>query len=91
MKKEYRLVPSKVFLKDLSKLPTGIKPKVEKALMELKKEPHSGRNIKKLALVDIGVWRLRIGSWRLRYDVVGQDIQLHIIRHRKEVYRKKNR
>jgi len=89
MSKTYHLIPSKVFLKDLKKLPADIKPKVEKVLLELKQNPHSGRNIKRLASVDIGVFRLRIGDWRLRYDVVGKEIHLHIIRHRKDVYRKK--
>ncbi len=65
-----------------------MKPKVEKALLELKKEPYSGKNIRKLGSVDIGVFRLRIGDWRLRYDVIGKEIRLHIIRHRKDVYRK---
>lgn len=89
MVKVYRLVPSKVFLKDLEKLPADLKPKVEKALLDLKENPHSGRNIKKLAAVDVGTWRMRIGDWRLRYDVVGDEIHLHIIRHRKDVYRNK--
>lgn len=89
MAKGYNLIPSKVFLKDLKKLPNEVKPKVEKALLGLKKDPHSGKNIKKLANVDVGSWRLRIGDFRLRYDVIGQDIHLHIIRHRKDVYRKK--
>lgn len=89
MRKGYRLVPSKVFLKDLKKLPADMKPKVEKALLELKKDPYSGKNIRKLSSVDVGVFRLRIGDWRLRYDVVGEEIRLHIIRHRKDVYRKK--
>jgi mRNA interferase RelE/StbE len=87
MKKTYRLVPSKIFLKDLKKLPPDMKPKVEKALLGLKKDPYSGTNIKKLAAVDIGAFRLRIGAWRLRYDVVGDEIHLHIIRHRKDAYR----
>lgn len=66
-----------------------MKPKVEKALLELKKDPYSGKNIRKLSSVDVGVFRLRIGDWRLCYDVVGEEIRPHIIRHRKDVYRKK--
>lgn len=89
MAKNYRLVPSKIFLKDLAKLPADIGPKVEKALLELKKDPHSAPNIKKLTNVDSGAYRLRIGDFRLRYDIAGNDIQLHIIRHRKDVYQKK--
>jgi len=89
MRKEYKLIPSKIFLKDLEKLPPNIKPKVDKALLELKIDPHSSPNIKKLRNVEIGQWRLRIGDWRLRYDIAGNKIYLHIIRQRKDVYRKK--
>lgn len=89
MSKEYKLVPSKIFLKDLEKLPAEMKPRVDKALLELKKDPHSSPNIKKLRNVEIGQWRMRIGDWRLRYDVVDNEIHLHIIRQRKDVYRKK--
>lgn len=87
MDKAYSLVPSKVFLKDLAAVPADMKLTVEKALLLLKKDPHSGRNIKKLSSVKIGVWRLRIGNWRVRYDVVEREIHLHVIRRRKEVYR----
>lgn len=89
MSKEYRLIPSKIFLKDLEKLPADMKPRVEKALLELKKDPHSTSNIKKLRNVDIGEWRLRVGDWRLRYDVVDDTILLHVIRQRKDVYKNK--
>lgn len=85
----YNLIPSRVFLKDLGKLPTDVRPRAEKALLSLKRDPRSGNNVKKLANVDVGEWRMRIGDFRLRYDVVEKDIHLHIIRHRKDVYRKK--
>jgi mRNA-degrading endonuclease RelE of RelBE toxin-antitoxin system len=88
MSKEYRLVPSRTFLKDLGKLPADMKPKVEKVLLELKEDPHSSRNTRKLTNVDIGKWRVRIGDWRLRYDIEGDEIQLHVIRHRRDVYKK---
>lgn len=89
MAKSYLLVPSKVFLKDLKKLPPDVKPKVEKVLRSLKEDPHSSHNVKKLTSVKTGAFRLRIGDWRLRYDIEGEEIRLHVIRHRKDVYRAK--
>jgi len=89
MAKTYKLVPSKTFLKDLRKIPPESKSRVNKALLELKRDPFSARDLKKLANVEIGRWRLRIGDYRLRYDIVGQEIQLRIIHHRKDAYRKK--
>ena len=89
MAKIYKLVPSKTFLKDLNKIPPEHRSRVNKALMELKKDPFSARDLKKLTNVETGCWRLRIGDYRLRYDIVELEIHLHIIRHRKDIYRKK--
>jgi mRNA interferase RelE/StbE len=82
----YKLVASRTFLKDLEKLPFAMKSRVSQALRELKSGPFSSRDLKKLAGVKIGRWRLRIGDYRLRYDIVDQEIRLLIIRHRKDVY-----
>jgi mRNA-degrading endonuclease RelE of RelBE toxin-antitoxin system len=42
-------------------------------------------------LVDVrageGQLRLRLGDWRLRYDVVGDEVVLHSMRPRSESYR----
>ena len=89
MAKIYKLVSSKTFLKDLNKIPPGYRSRVNKALLKLKKDPFSARDLKKLANIEIGCWRLRIGDYRLRYNIVDLEIHLHIIRHRKDIYRKK--
>lgn len=86
---EYKLVSSKSFLKDLAKLPEEARLKTAKALADLKKDPYSGRNVKKLTNFDIGTYRLRIGDFRLRYDIERSVIYLRIIKHRKDIYRKK--
>ncbi|MBI2454426.1 MAG: type II toxin-antitoxin system RelE/ParE family toxin [Parcubacteria group bacterium] len=44
-------------------------------------------NIKKLADVDYGKWRLRLGDYRIRYDVDGSRVILHSIRNRKDAYK----
>lgn len=89
MAKNYKLIPSKTFLKDLKKISPEFKSNIDKTLLELMHYPFAARDLKKLANVEIGRWRLRIGDYRLRYDVVDQEIRLHVIRHRKDVYRKK--
>jgi mRNA-degrading endonuclease RelE of RelBE toxin-antitoxin system len=33
-----------------------------------------------------GQWRIRSGVYRLRYDVVGDQVHLHSINHRREAY-----
>jgi mRNA-degrading endonuclease RelE of RelBE toxin-antitoxin system len=65
---------------------------VLKELIEiLKEEPQnrSGRHkIKKLGGLKVGEgqWRLRWRDYRLRYDIVGEEVVLHSFRHRKDVY-----
>lgn len=44
-------------------------------------------NIKKLKNIKPGVWRIRIGDYRIRYDVEEDKVILHLISHRKDIYR----
>jgi prevent-host-death family protein len=32
-------------------------------------------------------WRLEVWPYRVRYDIIGQDVALYRVRHRKDVYR----
>jgi len=45
-------------------------------------------DIRKLAGVDQGEgqWRIRVGDYRLRHDIIGRDVLLYSFRHRREVY-----
>lgn len=63
----------------------------EKILSILRKDPFNTTRqfkIKKLRGVKPGggQWRIRSGSYRLRYDVFGKDVVLYSFRHRKESY-----
>lgn len=42
----------------------------------------------KLASIKIGKWRIRIGDYRIRYDIEGDKVVLLRILHRKDIYRK---
>ncbi|MBI4385696.1 type II toxin-antitoxin system RelE/ParE family toxin, partial [Candidatus Parcubacteria bacterium] len=43
--------------------------------------------IKKLKGKGVGQWRLEVWPYRVRYDVVGHDVVLYRVRHRKDIYR----
>lgn len=57
----------------------------------LEKDPYNRNrryNIRKLKDVKFGEgqWRIRFGKYRLRYDVIEQDVVLYSFSHRKEAY-----
>ena len=62
------------------------------ALELLESDPYNleGRaNVRKLVNVPAGEgqFRLRLGDYRLRYDVMGDDVVVHSMRRRDESYR----
>lgn len=75
----YRLIPSRSFLKDVEKLTPEVRRKLEAALLDLKKDPYSISSLKKLANVDVGEFRIRIGDHRLRFDIDEHEIRLHLV------------
>jgi len=80
----FRLVPSKRFEEDFRELPKRVQGQVLDALKRIEADPHRGQ---KLRGVRIGQWRHRVGDYRIRYDIEGFEVSLHVVRHRKEVYR----
>jgi mRNA-degrading endonuclease RelE of RelBE toxin-antitoxin system len=63
----------------------------EELLAILQTDPHNraGRyKIKKLSGLKAGEgqWRIRWQDYRLRYDILGNDVVLHSFRHRREAY-----
>ncbi len=72
--------------KELGKLPKNIYIRVLKSLQKLTTDPR-GSSCKKL--VGSELWRLRVGDYRVVYEIVDSKLIVTIIRvsHRKDVYR----
>jgi len=84
--KHYQIIPTKTFLKDLEKrVNPQYSHQIEKAIDELAENPYQGI---KLTSIEIGKWRIRIGNYRIRYDIEGNKVILLRILHRKDIYRK---
>lgn len=81
----FRLVPTRRFEDDFHELPKKIQGQVLKALERIQTDPHRGQ---KLTGAEVGRWRYRVGDYRIRYDIERQAVVLHVVRHRKEVYRR---
>lgn len=80
-----QITPS--FRRDLEALPAAAQKRVLEALHLLEVNPFSSQKVKKLKGKGIGQWRLEVWPYRVRYDVEGQSVVLHRVRHRKDIYR----
>lgn len=81
-----RLTPS--FQRDVEELPTAARSKVLDVIKRLEVNPFGpASKIKKLKGKGVGQWRFEVWPHRVRYDVIGQEVVLYRVRHRKDIYR----
>ncbi len=80
----YHLVISNRFRRDLRRLDATMHRRVLEALDQLQEDPY--RDLQ-LTNVQIGQWRIRVGDYRIRYDIEGERVLLYRVRHRREIYR----
>jgi len=81
-----RLTPS--FQRNLEALPVSSQDKILGAIRRLETNPCGPPpKLKKLKGKGIGHWRLEIWPYRVRYDIIKQEVVLYRVRHRKEIYR----
>jgi mRNA interferase RelE/StbE len=86
---DFQIAQTKEFEKNIQTLDTKIYTKIKNIVYpQLKKNPFYGTNIKKLKGKYDGVYRYRLGNYRLFY-VVDQDkviVIVSTIDHRKNAY-----
>ena len=93
MSTEFKIAETDTFIKKIEK--NEFKPIYNKIVNyvypQLRKNPFYGSNIKKLKGDFSGVYRYRIGQYRLFYSVETNKVIVFIINlfHRKESYKKK--
>ncbi len=80
----FALVISNRFRRDLRRLDAQTHRRVLDALEELQENPYQGSQ---LTNVQIGQWRMRVGDYRIRYDIEGTRVLLYRVRHRRDIYR----
>ena len=94
MPRSFRLVSLPAFERDVRRRlrqHPEIIDRIQDARTALQQDPHNRsreHNIRKLTDVrpGEGQWRIRVGNFRLRYDISGRDVVLYSLRHRREVY-----
>jgi len=72
-------------IKDLSKIHKAEVKKILSKIEELEKFPHVP-NLKKLTNFE-PPYRLRVGNYRVLFDIEDTTITIYKVRHRKEVYK----
>jgi mRNA interferase RelE/StbE len=80
----FQLVISNRFRRDLRRLDAALHRRVLDAIEQLQEDPYQGSQ---LTSVRIGRWRMRVGDYRIRYDIEGNRVFLYRVRHRKDIYR----
>ncbi len=86
MPNRYRIVATKTFIKDLKKVPPRMFGLIAEKKNQLAVNPYFVG--KKLTNMPFGQWRTRVGDYRIRYDIEGDEVVLLMIRHRKDIYKK---
>ena len=84
---EYKIAFKASVNKDLTNLPKNLVARVWRRVELLKQQPFPKQAVKLEG--SEGLYRLRVGDYRIIYgvDVRARQVVIHYVRHRREVYR----
>jgi mRNA interferase RelE/StbE len=85
---EYRVLYARSAKHELDKLPREVAARIAETVVHLKDDPRPVGSIK-LKGTSVGDYRLRVGDYRVVYDVEDEAKSVIVVRvqHRREVYR----
>jgi mRNA-degrading endonuclease RelE of RelBE toxin-antitoxin system len=83
----YQLSFSSAAVKDIQKLDTVIKKRLQKKFTEIAENSDIKKIARQLVNFDAGQYRLRVGDYRIIFDMSGTTLFILRVRHRREVYR----
>jgi mRNA interferase RelE/StbE len=70
---------------DIPAIPVGLRPRLAKAI-EARLTTHPEQYGRPLRGTLAGYWKLRVGDFRVVFQIVGKEIHIYAIRNRKDVY-----
>ena len=83
---KYRLVYTHRAIKDIRRLEENVKQRIGKTLKRYAEEPLKYST--KLTDPKLGMYRFRIGDYRVIFDIEGEEIVVLRVGHRRDIYRK---
>ena len=83
----YRICYTKRAAQDIEKLPKETKKRIGAAILRMSGSPF--KYIRKLVDSDLGMFRYRVGEYRVILDIVASDIVILRVGHRRDIYRRK--
>lgn len=81
-----RLLLTRRFQKNFERLDAKTQGRVKQALLNIREDPNIG---KRLTGDLAGEFSYRIGDYRIIYTIEKDDIFIEIVRHRRDVYKKR--
>ena len=83
---KYDFVYTRRAEKDLRKLDKAVRNRIGKTMLQYRAAPL--KHAEKLTGEKLGMYRFRIGDYRVVFDIVGNDVVVLRVGHRKEIYRR---
>jgi len=83
----YTIIFSEEAVQDIKRLDTVVKKRLQKKLQAVAESKDVHQISKKLIHHESGQYRIRIGNFRIIFDLDGNLLYILRVRHRKEVYR----
>ena len=83
---KYKLVYTRRADRDIRSLDPGIRERLGKSLLRYSVDPL--KYAEKLTNSSLGDYRFRVGDYRVIFDIVGKEIVVLRVGHRREIYRK---
>jgi mRNA interferase RelE/StbE len=82
----YRFVYTRRAVKDIERLEPATRRRIGEKLLSYKEDPL--RHAEKISDRELGSFRVRIGDYRVIFDLEGEDVIVLRVGHRREIYRR---
>lgn len=84
---KYRLVYTRRAERDIRSLDPSMRERLGKSLLQYSEDPI--KHAEKLTDSSLGDFRFRIGDYRVIFDILGDEIIVLRVGHRREIYRRR--